>query len=111
MVKDNEYNITALHNLIKNVCSGSISVVADDVVGSVLEALHNFLLNFGKDYDSLSKYMEVSNHKFKVLKEDGFIFATPKIYDRYMLELRNRKQENSVLYQDLVGWKDVLKET
>ena len=101
IVKDDEYDVTMLYNLIRKVCSGSTSVVVEDVVGSVLEALCNFLLNHREDHESLPKYIEASDHKFEVLKAAGFTFATPKIRDSYMMELRNRKQENSVLYQDL----------
>ena len=79
IIKNDEYDVTTLYNLIRKVCSGLISVVIEDVVESILEALYNFLLNRGDDYDSLLKYMEASNYKFKVLKAARFTFATPEI--------------------------------
>ena len=94
-----------LCNLIHKICSSSISVIADDMVGTILEALHNYLLNRGEDHDSLPKFMESSDHKFEVLKSTGFTFATDLIRDSYLTELRDRKQENSTLYQELLGWK------
>ena len=76
-----------LCNLIRKVYSGSILVAVDDIVGKILEALYNFLLNCREDYVSLPKYMELSDHKFKVLKATGFAFAATKIRDSYITEL------------------------
>ena len=39
MIKNDYYDVTTLYNLIRKVCSGSASVVVEDVVGLMLEAL------------------------------------------------------------------------
>ena len=87
IVEDDMHNVTILHNLIRKVCSGSTSVVVDDVVGTVLKVLCNFLLNHEDNNDSLPKYMESSDYKFEVLKAAGFSFTTTTIRDSYNTEL------------------------
>ena len=109
MVQNDRCDVAILCNLIRKVCSGLTLVVVDDVVEMVLEALHNFLLNRGDNHDSLPKYVESSDHKFQVLKATGFGFFAPGIYDSCITELRNRKQENSAAYQDLMRWKNAPK--
>ena len=87
IVEDDMHNVTILHNLIRKVCSGSTSVVVDDVVGTVLEKLCNFLLNRGNDHDSLPKYIELSDHKFEILKAAGFAFAATTISNIHITKL------------------------
>ena len=50
IAQQNKYDITILYKLIRKVCSGLISVVTDDIVSTVLEALHNYLLNCREDH-------------------------------------------------------------
>ena len=90
MIQDDACDVTVLHHLIRKACSGSTSVVVDDVVGSTLEALFNFLLNRGEDHESLPKHMEASDHRFEVLKTRGFTFDIPESRDNYLVELRSR---------------------
>ena len=106
MVETDQCDVIILRNLIQKVCSGSAAVVVDDVLGTILEALCNFLLNHGDDHDSLPKYLEASDHKFEVLQSTGFSFTTSEIRDNYLVGLRNRRQENSTVYQDLMRWKN-----
>ena len=84
--------------MIKKVWSGSTSVIVDDIVDNILEALFNYLCNQDEDHKSLLKFMESSDHKFEVLKVIGFTFTIEEICESYLMELRNQKQENSVVY-------------
>jgi len=79
IIEDNQHDVTVLCNLIRKVCSGSISVIIDDIIGTILEALYNYLLNRAKDHELLPKYLEASDHKFEILKSTRFTFATPEI--------------------------------
>ena len=45
MVLQDEYDITILYKLIRKIYSGSTSIVVDNIVGTVLEVLYNYLLN------------------------------------------------------------------
>ena len=67
MVETDQCDVIILRNLIQKVCSGSAAVVVDNVVGTILEVLRNFLLNHRDDHKSLLKYLEASDRKFEVL--------------------------------------------
>ena len=93
-----------LYALIKRIYNGLISIIVEDVLGNMLEALYNFVLIQGEEYDSLAKYLEVSNHQFTLLKQTGFKMATESLRDKYMKELMKRRQEKSEVYRRLQLW-------
>ena len=76
-------------------------MVIRDILGNWLESLYLVLLIRGNDYNSLSKYLEVSKYRFEVLKEAKFDVASKDLHDRYMEELDNQGQLLSNLYLKL----------
>ena len=90
-----------LCQLIKRICNGSTSVVVEDGIVNLVEALCSFTLIRGDEYDAFPKHMEASQHRFEVLKMVGFDMATSALRHSYMDELRSRKQEGSDLCEKL----------
>ena len=106
MIKTKRYCAMQLLGLVRKICNGSTYVVVDDVVGSLIESLHNALLIRGDDFNSLPKYLEVSEHRYAVLDGAGFEIANAKFRDSYMEEQINRGQDLSKTYLVLKGWKE-----
>ena len=76
--------------LVKKNCNGSASVVANDVIGNLMESLYNYMLIKGDDYQTLPKYLEATEHRYEVLKETGFSLASESLRDAYMEEEQRR---------------------
>ena len=49
MESTNGHDAMVLYQLIKNICNGSVSVVVEDVLGNLIEDLHNFTLIRGDE--------------------------------------------------------------
>ena len=62
MVKTKWCCAMKLLELVKKICDGSMFVVVDDIVGNLLEAMHNSLLIYRDDFPMLPKYLEASEH-------------------------------------------------
>ena len=77
-----------MYYLIRKLCSRSISVITDNIVGNILEVLFNYLYNHRENSKSLLKFIEYLDHKLKVLKTIGFKFVICK---SYTINLRNKK--------------------
>ena len=61
------------------------------MIRNLVEALKNFTLIRGEEHDMLPKDMEASQHRFEVLKMDGFDMVTLGLRDRHVDELSSRK--------------------
>ena len=101
MVSKNWHYAMVLHQLIKRICNGSTSVVVEDFLGNIIEALCNFTLIQGDEYDTLPNHIEAYQNRFKVLKMAGFDMATLELRDIYVDELRSRKRDSSELYEKI----------
>ena len=44
MVKDSGYNEMLLHKLVRKICNGPVSLIVNDVLGNMLEAMYNCIL-------------------------------------------------------------------
>ena len=71
MCKTKRHCAMNLYAMVKKTCNGSTYVVVDDVVGKMLEYLHNVFLIRCNDCITLLKYHEAAQHRFKVLEEAG----------------------------------------
>ena len=58
----------------------------DNVIGSIVEALHNFILLRGDDYDTLPNHMEASDQRYSTLGETGFRFITDGAHDGHVAD-------------------------
>ena len=106
MIKNKKHSAITLHKLIEKTCNGSTSVVREDVIGNLVESLHNYALVRGDDYESLSKHVEVSEQRYEMAKSSGLELANSKVRDRYLEELLSRNQSHSTLCTKLKSWKD-----
>ena len=52
MVKKNILCTIKLHNLVRKDCNILTVVVVEDIIGNLIEALFNFSLSRGEDFDS-----------------------------------------------------------
>ena len=104
MVARKRHNSMMLHQLIKKMCNGSTSVVVEEVLGNLVEALHNFVLIRGEEHDTLPKCMESSQNRYEVLKMAGFEMVTEELRDTCMQELRSRGKCGTTLHAQLLAW-------
>ena len=98
MKKKKRFDAVKLFQLINKNCNGSTTVVTSDKVGNMIEALRNFMLVRAEEYPSLPKYIEASEHLFRVLEATGFSIATEMLRDEYVSELVARGQTGSSIY-------------
>ena len=68
MISSKIFNAMELHGLIRKIYNGSDSVITEDVVGNIIEALCNFSLIRGEKCDKFYKHLEASEHIFELLK-------------------------------------------
>ena len=104
MVLKTRFNSIVLHKLIRKACNGSIVVVAENVVGRMIECLHNYMLMRWEDYDTLPKYLEASEHKCKVLRETRCELAPESVRVSHINELMDREEIESGACKVLEGW-------
>ena len=90
MVQKNRFDTIKLYQLICKNCNRFTTVVVDDVMGNLVERLHNFMLYWGEEYDSLSKYLKASENKFEILDKVEFYLVNNRLRDRYMVKLVSR---------------------
>ena len=103
MVKRNRFYTLKLWKLIEKICNGSTAAVVEDVIGNMIEALFNFFLAHGEEYDALSRCLQAYEYKFDVLSGAGFDIAHNSLRDMHINELQSREQNNSEVYKALVG--------
>ena len=60
-----------------------------DKVRSLIEALYDLILIRREDYDSLLKYLEAFEYRFKVLEAIKFAIVTKKLCNGCIGELKN----------------------
>ena len=96
MVKKNKLCAVKLHDLVRKNCNGSTVVVVEDVIGNLIEALFNFALIRGEEYEHFPKCLQAQEYKFEVLSGGGFDVAGTKSSDLHMNELISREQKNSL---------------
>ena len=87
-----------LCRLVKKIYNGSSYVVVNNVLGNVLEAMHNFMLIKGDKYLSMLKYLEAVKQRFNILKELGFNIASEGLRDVCIAEIKSRGNMSSDLY-------------
>ena len=58
------FDAMKLHDLIRNICNGSTSVIVEDAAENMIDALHNFSLIRCEECNSLHKHLEASKRIF-----------------------------------------------
>ena len=109
-MKDNLFNTITLHKLIRKICNGSTYVVVEDVIRNAMECMHVVMLLKGDDFDSLPKYLEAAQQKYKCFEQTECEFATEQIRDKYLEELLKHREDNTLLFKQLIRWKDAAKD-
>ena len=62
-------------------------MVAEDILGNLMESLYIFLMTKGNDYKSLPKYLNVVEYRYNIPQEYGFNLAIDYLRDDFMVEL------------------------
>ena len=106
MVENGGCNATMLHKLVKKIFNGSAScTAADDVLGNILESLHNCALTRGDYCPNLAKCLEAAKQRMDALKQAGFDIAGDSLRDSHMAEMESRDQDMTALHRHLNSWK------
>jgi len=108
MTKDRIYCTMKLYSLARKISNGSANVVVEDMLGSMLESMYSMMMIRGDEYETLPKYLEATEHRFQVAKECNLDMTNEGLRDAFMNELHGRGQDKSLVYKQLLGWKDVL---
>ena len=72
MVKERHYCEMKLHMLIRKNCNGSTCVVVDGIIGTRLESMCSMMMIRVDEYDSLPKFLEVTENKCQAVREFQF---------------------------------------
>ena len=81
-----------LCQLIRKICNRLTSVVSSDVLGNLMESLHNLLMTREKDSELLLKCVQIPKHRHSILKESGFDLATNSLRGACVAELLSQEQ-------------------
>lgn len=106
MIKKNRFCTLKLCKLIKKIVNGSTVVIVEDVIGNMIEALFNFALIRGEEYEGLPQCLQAFHHRFKALADSGFSIAHDQLRDKHIGELQSRGQSNTEACKALINWKN-----
>lgn len=98
MITYNRLNTIVLQKLIKKICNESTIVVAEDVIGATLEALHSFIFVRGNKYTLLLKYLEVLTYRYFILRQLGFDITSEILRNSCMNELNSCSKNYAEVY-------------
>ena len=86
-----------LCKLIKKICHGSTSMVVDNVMGNLIEAIHNLGFIRSNDHADFLMCLKVSSHGFVFLTDTGFSIAIEALRDAHMCEFLCRGEDSFYL--------------